>query len=162
MPTGGNIQQSGNVTPLHVAQWTTDGVLQDGGPLLGPSETKLAQLLGANLNTTNDQPIAIPTTITKFQLTRIVVTNASLSLTTAAGGFYPQPAKGGTALVANTQVYSSLTAASALLNPTLTTYANTTALTASILTAFSIYFALTTAQGAACTADIYLFGIILQ
>lgn len=155
------IQQSGNVTPGHVAIWVTDNVQGDGGPLLGPSETKLAQLLGANFNTTNDQQIAIPTTITKFQLTRIVVTNASVSLTTAVGGFYPQVAKGGTSLVANTQVYSSLTAASVLLNPTLTSYANTTALTASILTSFSIYFALTTSQGVAATADIYLFGVIL-
>lgn len=157
----GSVIQSGQVTPLHVAQWTTDGVLQDGGPLLGPSETKLAQLLGANMNTTNDQQIALPSTITKFQLTRIVVTNPSVSLTTAVGGFYPQPAKGGTALVANTQVYSGLVVASDLLNPTLTSYANTKALTSAILTSFSIYFALTTAQGAAATADIYLFGVIL-
>jgi hypothetical protein len=156
------IQQSGQVTPGHVAIFTTDGVIQDGGPLLGPSETKLAQLLGANFNTTNDQQIAIPTTITKFQLTRIVVTNASPSLTTAVGGFYPQPAKGGTALVANSQVYSSLTTASVLLNPTLTSYANTTALTAAILTSFSIYFSLSTPQGAAAVGDIFLFGVILQ
>jgi hypothetical protein len=156
------IIQSGQVTPGHAVGWVTDGVVNDAGPLLGPSETKLAQLLGANFNTTNDQQIAIPSTITKFQLTRIVVTNASLSLTTAVGGFYPQPAKGGTALVANSQVYSSLTAASVLLNPTLTSYANTIALTAAILTSFSIYFALTTAQGAAATADIFLFGVILQ
>lgn len=155
------IIQSGQVTPGHAVQWTTDGVVQDGGPMLGPSETKLAQLLGANLNTTNDQQIAIPTTITKFQLTRIVVTNASLSLTTAVGGFYPQPAKGGTSLVANTQVYSTLIATSVLLNPTLTSYANTTALTSAILTSFSIYFALTTPQSVASTADIYLFGIVL-
>lgn len=158
----GSIIQSGQVTPGHVGIWTTDGVMQDGGPLLGPSETKLAQLLGANFNTTNDQQIAIPSTITKFQLTRIVVTNPSLSLTTAVGGFYPQPAKGGTSLVANTQVYSSLTTAAALLNPTLTSYANTTALTASILTSFSIYLALTTPQGVAATGDVFLFGVILQ
>jgi hypothetical protein len=158
----GAIIQSGQVTPLHAVQWVTDGVVGDGGPLLGPSETKLAQLLGANFNTTNDQQIAIPSTITKFQLTRIVITNASLSLTTAVGGFYPQPAKGGTSLVANTQVYSSLTAASVLLNPTLTSYANTTALTSTILTSFSIYFALSTPQGAAAVGDIFLFGVILQ
>jgi hypothetical protein len=159
--SGQPVIQSGQVTPGHAVVWTTDGAVQDGGPLLGPSETKLAQLLGANFNTTNDQQIAIPTTITKFQLTRIVVTNASLSLTTAVGGFYPQPAKGGTALVANSQVYSTLTAASVLLNPTLTSYANTTALTSAILTSFSIYFALSTPQGVAATGDIYLFGVIL-
>ncbi len=155
------ISQSGNITPGHVVVWTAPGFVQDGGPLLGPSETKLAQLLGANFNTTNDQAIALPSTITKFQLTRIVVTNASLSLTTAQGGFYPQPSKGGSALVSAGQAYSTLTTAASLLNPTLTSFANTTALTSSNLTAFSIYFALSVAQGAACTADVYLLGLVL-
>lgn len=156
------IIQSGQVTPGHAVGWVTDGVVNDAGPLLGPSETKLAQLLGANFNTTNDQPIQMPPLVTKFQITRIVVTNASLSLTTAQGGLYPQPAKGGVAIVANSQVHSTLTAAPVLLNPTLTIGANTTAYSATNLTAFSIYLSLTIAQGAACTADVYIFGIILQ
>ena len=155
------IVQSGNVTPGHLAAWVAPGTLADGGPPLGQSETVLAQLLGANFNTTDDQAITLPDTITKFCLTRIIATNASLSLTTAVGGFYPTVSKGGTSLVANTQVYSGLTAAASLLNPTLTSFANTTAFTASNLTNFSIYFALTTGQGAAATADIYLFGLIL-
>lgn len=156
-----SIVQSGNVTPGNIALWVTDGTLRDGGPPLGPSETKLAQLLGANFNSTNDQAIPIPSTIAKFQLTRIIVTNASLSLTTATGGFYPQPSKGGSALVAAGQVYSTLTGTTLLLNPTLTSYANTHALDSTLLTSFSIYFALSVAQGAACTADIYLMGLVL-
>ncbi len=155
------IVQSGNVTPNNLVKWVTDGVVGDGGPPLGTSETVLAQLLDANFNTTNDQTIPIVGTITKFALTRIIVTNASLSLTTAAGGFYPQPSKGGTAIVANTQVYSTLTAASKLLNPTLTSFGSTTVFDATILTSFSVYFSLTTGQGAGCTGDIYLCGIVL-
>lgn len=157
----GSIIQSGNVTPGNLVKWTTDGIVQDGGPPIGPSETVIARLLSANFNSTSDQQIAIPSVITKFNLTRIIVTNASLSLSTAVGGFYPTTGKGGSAIVAAGQGYSSLTTASILLNPTLTSFANTTAFTASNLTAFSIYFSLTTGQGVAAVADIFLVGIIL-
>lgn len=159
-----SIVQSGNVTPGHLAAWVTDGTIADGGPPLGASETVLARLLGANFNTTNDQAIPIVSTITKFCLTRIIVTNESLAnpgLTTAVGGFYPQPSKGGTAIVANTQVYSALTDSTKLVNPTLTSYGSGTVFTSSILTSFSVYFALTTPQGVASTGDIYLCGIVL-
>jgi hypothetical protein len=155
------IVQSGNVTPNNLVKWVAPGVVADGGPPLGTSETVLAQFLGANFNITGDQTIPIVSTITRFCLTRIIVTNPSLSLTTAVGGFYPQPSKGGTAIVANTQVYSTLTAASKLLNPTLTSFGSTTVFDATILTSFAIYFALTTPQGVACTADLFLVGIVL-
>jgi len=155
------VVQSGNVTPGHLAAWVTTDTLGDGGPPIGQSETVLARLLGANFNTTGDQQIALPGTVTKVNITRIIVTNASVSLTTAAGGFYPQPGKAGSALVASGQAYSALTTASGLMNPTLTSAANTTLYTASNLTAFSIYLSLTTAQGAPATADIYVCGIVL-
>jgi len=153
--------QSGNVTPGNIVKWVTDDIVQDGGPQIGPSETVLARLLSANFNTTSDQQIAIPSTVNKFNLTRIIVTNASLSLTTAVGGFYSQPGKAGSAIVAAGQAYAALTTAVGLLNPTLTVSANTTAFTPANLTAFSVYFALTTAQGVAAVADIFLVGIIL-
>ena len=155
------VVQSGNVTPGHLAAWVTTDTLGDGGPPIGQSETVLARLLGANFNSTGDQQIALPGTVTKVCLTRLIVTNASISLTTAAGGFYPQPGKAGTAIVANSQVYSALTDATKLLNPTLTAYGTGTLFTSSILTAFSLYFALTTPQGAPATADIYVCGIVL-
>ena len=156
------ITQSGNVTPGHIAVWTAPGYLQDGGPVLGPSETKLAQLLGANFNTTVDQAIPLPASgITKFILTRIVATNATVSLTTAQGGFYPQPSKGGTAIVSAAQAYSALTASGLWMSPTLSSGANNTVYTASNLTSFSVYFSLSVAQSVACTADIYLFGLVL-
>lgn len=158
----GPVYQSGAVTPNHLATWTTDGVLQDGGAWPGTSERVLARLLSANFNTTNDQQIAIPTSVTAFALTRILVTNASLSLTTAVGGFYPTVGKAGSAIVANTQVYSSLTDATKLLHTTLAAYGTTTKFTSSILTAYSIYLSLTTAQGVAATSDIYVCGIDLS
>mgnify|MGYP000535348209 CR=1 FL=1 len=120
--------------------------------------TGIEQIIGtklsANMNVTTDQ--AIPITrigSQKYLITKIVVTNASISLTTAAGGVYQTTSKGGTAIVANSQVYSALSATTTALNLTLAinrTY-----------TLDNIYLSLTTAQGAAATADVYVFGVIL-
>ena len=71
-------------------------------------------------------------------------------MTTAVGGFYSEAAKGGTALVAETQVYTALTGASVTLTCTMAE------IVAGLAT---VYFALTTAQGAAATADIPIYGI---
>ena len=120
--------------------------------------TGIEQIIGtklsANMNVTTDQ--AIPITrigSQKYLITKIVVTNASISLTTAAGGIYQTTSKGGTAIVANSQAYSALSATTTALNLTLAinrTY-----------TLDNIYLSLTTAQGAAATADVYVFGVIL-
>ncbi len=103
------------------------------------------------MNVDTDQ--AIPINSTKWVIRRIIITNASLNLTTAVGGFYPAASKAGTAIVANSQVYSSLTAATVSLDATLA--ANQTIILRSIST---VYFSLTTPQGAAATADIYVIG----
>lgn len=156
----GNVQQSGNVTNGHLAKWVTSGVIADAGPQV-VGQRVLAMLQGADFNNTGDQPLVIPSTIQAFQLTGLLITNASLSITTAVGGFYPAPSKGGTAIVANTQVYSSLTGSSLLLPATLSSYANTTRFSPAVLTNNSIYFSLSTPQGALCNADIYAIGVDL-
>lgn len=153
------IQQTGDVTPGHIATWATDNVLQDGGSP-GVSERVLGYL-NCTFNSTSDQAIALPDDINVFCLTRIIITNASISLTTAAGGFYPESAKGGTPIVANTQVYTSLTAAAKLLNATLASYGSTTRFDASNVPDWAIYLSLTTGQGASATADCYLVGLDL-
>ena len=151
------VLQSGNVTPGHLAAWTTDGVIQDAGlPIVGQSF--LVPLFSADFNTIADQPIVIPASITAFRLAAIFITNASISLTTAAGGFYPQPAKVGTPLVVSGQVYSSLTTPNILLSATLNTQVLTTRYSSAVLPNMTIYFSLTTAQGVAAVADIYIFG----
>lgn len=114
---------------------------------------RLGRITGANFNTTADQPITIVSTVTKYLITAIYVTNCSANLTTAAGGFYPTTAKGGTAIVANTQIYTSLTASTILLPTTLAAGTLVTALTAG-----TIYLSLTLGQGGAATCDVYVFG----
>lgn len=154
------IQQSGNVTPGHGAKWVTDQVIGDAGP--NPyAQRVLASLLQANFGSTADQPLQLTPTLNAFQLTGIVVTNASGSLDVATGGFYPQVSKGGTAIVAAGQVYSALTSGLLLMNATLTAYANTQRFSRSQLPDWAIYLSLTTAQGFPLTADVYALGIEL-
>lgn len=160
-----SIQQSGLVSPGHVALWSTTGVLQDGG-VLPVGARVLASGRSYSFNTTNDQPIAIPQRITAFTLTGILVTNASLSLTTAVGGFYPAAAKAGVSLVEAAQTYTVLTNSSLLLWMTLSSFGQNTRFSASNLASIAgylnIWFSLTTAQGAAATADIYVVGLDLS
>ena len=154
-----SILQSGTITPGHIAAWTTDGVIQDGGA--APFNV-IASLRSANFNITTDQPIIIPQSIVAFQLTGIVITNASVSLTTAQGGFYPAASKGGTPIVASSQAYSALTTANGLVSATLATFGSTTRFSAATLGningLLAIWFALTTPQGAGATADVFLIG----
>lgn len=154
------IEQSGNVTPGHLASWITTGVLGDGGAL-PTAQQVLGKLLSADFNDTADQLIAYRDGIQAFQLTGIVITNSNVSLTTAAGGFYPQAGKAGTPIVAATQVYSTLTAPTKLLQATLASYGSTTLFSIVNLPDAGIYFSLTTAQGSAGVADIYLIGMVL-
>ena len=157
----GAVIQSGQVTPGHAVTWTADGVVQDGGPFPA-GQRVIASLRGANFNTTNDQPIAIPQRFVAFQLTSIIITNATVSLTTAAGGFYPLAAKVGTPIVSAAQAYSALTTPASLMTATLASFgANTrfsSANLGSIAGLLMIWLSLTTGQGAAATADVYLCG----
>jgi hypothetical protein len=110
------------------------------------------------MNSTDDQQIVIFSAPAKYIIRRIVATNASISLTTAVGGIYPAVSKGGTAIVANTQVYSGLSASGKFVDLTV---ASGYTSGGDVLTVKSIYLSLTTPQGAAATADIYVYGDIV-
>jgi hypothetical protein len=151
----GAVYNSDSATGIIVNVGTPQDVidlLAAGCAVVNPPPTDLLfSLKGANFNTTTDQ-ILVASFTGKFRPTRFVVTNASLSLTTAAGGFYTAPAKGGTALVGAGQVYTALTAATIALECTLAAPADVwPAGTAVILS-------LSTPQGAPATADVYIYG----
>lgn len=111
----------------------------------------LAYLKDADFNSTADQQLSsLPA---RYIIRRIVVANPSISLTTAAGGIYAAPSKGGTAIVAAAQVYSALTGVSKFLDLTLAAVCGT-----DWFVEASIYLSLTTAQGADARADLYIFG----
>lgn len=113
------------------------------------------QLSGANFNSTADQPIAItlPTGFTRYRIANIIISNPSISMTTATGGFYTAASKGGAAIVPAAQTYSGLTN-----NTPATTGSQAAATVTNLNTAFynntTIFFSLTLGQGAAATADI--------
>jgi hypothetical protein len=128
----------------------------------------IAKLIGANMNSTDDQLLTIQladdaaTAVDEgdYIIDGIYARNASVSLTTAVGGIYTAAAKGGTQLVANSQVYSALTAASKYVALTRANTALTDVF--NVTTQPSLYFSLTTPQGAAATADLYVYGRLFQ
>jgi hypothetical protein len=129
-----------------------DDLVAAGCAILTPPPTDLLfTLLGANFNSTADQQLA-PTFNGKFRIRRVVVLNASVSLTTAAGGFYPAAAKGGTAVVASGQAYSALSASNLALECTLNDASKVLA------AGTPLFLSLTTGQGGAATADVYVYG----
>ncbi len=140
------------------------------GPHYYPADFRVVgKLIGANMNVTTDQLIPIQVTDDQdvavddygdFLIEHIIVRNASISLTTAVGGIYTEAAKAGTALVANSQVYSALTGAALFVKLTKANTALTTVFNGTTLP--NLYFSLTTAQGAAATADVYVYGVRFQ
>lgn len=119
-----------------------------------PTPVVLGRLIGANMNSTADQAIAIRAT--KYVVRKIVATNPSTSLTTVLGGVYSAASKGGDTLVAATQAYTALTAAAKFLDMTLAAIVGT-----DIRAEATLYLSLTLAQGGAATADVYILGDVL-
>lgn len=138
-----------------------------GAKLYAKSDYRVVgKLIGANFNVDTDQAIPIQISddddvvtpdVGDFIVANIIVRNASVSLTTAVGGIYTAPAKGGSAIVANSQVYSALTSAVKYVGLTLAGIALT-----DVLNQENLYLSLTTPQGAAATADIYVYGRLFQ
>lgn len=134
-----------------------------------PSDLRvIAKLIGANFNVTTDQELPIQISddddvVTEHEgdyiVDSIIVRNASTSLTTAVGGVYTAAAKGGSAIVAAGQVYSALTSAVKWKALTLASIALTDVLNGASST---LYLSLSTPQGAAATADVYVYGRLFQ
>jgi hypothetical protein len=141
--------------PIAVGAQTTNQFPTSPWSGFAPGRIQCGTLLKANMNSTADQAIPISFPSVNYEIEGIQISAASVSLTTAAGGFYPAASKGGTAIVASSQAYSTLTAAAvnsagSVMSATLN---NATAL----YNLRTIYFSLTTAQGAAATANIRVY-----
>lgn len=103
---------------------------------------------GVNLNATGDTVIPIINSTT-YSVSNVILTNASVSLTTAQAGLFSAAGGGGTAVVSNA-------ALSGATGPTVVSQ-RTVASTAT-LTGPYLYWNVGTAQGAAATGDIYIYG----
>lgn len=104
-----------------------------------------------NMNTTGDTPITVVPK--KYTIRRVIVTNASVPLTAAVGGIYTGPGKTGTALVPAGQSYVALATPRRFIDTGQDISTITDAFTAQTL-----YLSLTTPQGVAATADVYIYG----
>jgi hypothetical protein len=124
---------------------------------LGSGITLIGRLLGANMNITTDQAIPLFNGSQSFRITSIVCKNASTSLTTAAGGIYTAVSKGGSAITAAAQAYSGITAVGTGASSALT-LAVVLAITFECAATQGLWLSLTTGQGAAATADFFLYG----
>lgn len=109
----------------------------------------LAVATGVSVNATGDQATLAIINSTNYSVSNVVFTNASISLTTAAAGLFTAPSAAGTAVVANA-------ALSALTGSTVVSQ-RTVAATA-IQTGQNLYLNVGTAQGAAATMDVYVYG----
>ena len=120
-------------------------------------------VIGANVNQTNTD-IAVPLLLlpgANFVIDSILVNNASVSLTTATFGVFSAAAAGGVTIVTAGAVLSGLTATTSNLVATLAATATTTVLNQTTV-ANNLYFRVGTAQGAAATCDVYIFGKVLN
>ena len=150
-----NVSQYGNI---NVNVPTTAFTQQAFGlPNIIPGTQSLIGILkGVNFNITTDQeiPITLVGGYTNYRINEFVMINASTALTTAVGGIYPTTSKGGAPYVAATQTYTTVNSgATAFLSLTKTNVSAYATHSDPIL-----YFSLTTPQGSAATADIYVFG----
>ena len=108
----------------------------------------LASAQGVNVNSAADTAMPIINT-SRWSVSNVVFTNASISLTTATAGVFTAPAGGGTAIVADAAL-SALNAASVVSQRTV---ASTAAQTGDYL-----YLDVGTVQGAAATMDVFVYG----
>lgn len=111
-----------------------------------------------DMNTTADQPITItlPAGVVNYKVLQVLVYNASIPLTTAAGGIYVSAGKAGTQVVPSSQTYSGITATAA------DTLASLLSLSATNFNTLwlqdtTLFFSLTTPQGAAATAKYVIY-----
>lgn len=112
----------------------------------------LAVAKGVNINALGDTILPI-INASSYSVKNVVLTNASVSLTTAAAGLFTAASAGGTAIVANAAL-SGATGSTVVSERTVASTA--------VQTAQNLYFNVATAQGAAATADVYVYGYDLS
>lgn len=112
---------------------------------------------GVDLQSTADQILTKVFRGTTYVITSIIAVGKSGGATVAcSGGIYTAASKGGSALVAAGQSWLGISAAGKMVQATLAALNATDAQTA------GLFFSLTTGSTAAATADLHLYGLILD
>ena len=116
------------------------------------SSNQAIRLIGSaqsvNLNSVADT-VAQILVAGRVSVAYVLVTNASISLSTAQIAVYTLPAAGGTAVLSPTALTGATTAAKVV---------NTAASSTDAVTGQYLYIRNTTAQAAAATADVFIYG----
>lgn len=114
-----------------------------------------ATLVAADFNSTADQAITIlyPPGFTRFMMNNLLISHASVALTTSVGGFYTATSKGGVAIVAAGQTYAAITSTAENTNGNALNCSITNTNTQSYNVS-TVYLSLTVPQGTAATADV--------
>jgi hypothetical protein len=108
----------------------------------------LASAQGVNVNSSGDTVMPIINS-SRWSVSNVVFTNASISLSTATAGVFTAPNGGGTAIVADAAL-SALNAASVVSQRSVATTA--------AQTGDNLYLDVGTPQGAAATMDVFVYG----
>jgi len=108
----------------------------------------LASYQGVNVNATGDTVLPILDT-GSYSVSNVIFTNASTSLTTALAGVFTAPSAGGTGIVANAAL-SALTGSTVVSQRTVASTASQAGQ--------NLYVNVGTAQGAAATMDVFVYG----
>jgi hypothetical protein len=113
-------------------------------------------LRNANMQSTADQQFTKVFNGTNYRIVDIIaVRKTGAASGTCAGGIYSAASKGGNALVASGQSWVTL-AASVNVVPSLA------AVAATALCTTTPYLSLTTGSTGACTADLFIFGYVID
>jgi hypothetical protein len=122
--------------------------------------TLIGRLIGANMNATTDQTIPLLINSSQHYIAfYAVVKNCSVSLTTAQGAVYAAASKAGTALFGTTT--TPFTGCTGATTDQAVAAATSTGLDQFVAQSAPPILSLTTAQGAAATADVYIYGFVL-
>lgn len=125
-------------------------------PVVQSSQQLLFVLRAADMQLTTDRQFAKQFTGTNYLITSVIAKRVSGGASVVcAGGVYDASAKGGNALVATAQSWVAL-AANVNVVATLAAVVNTA------LLSDTPYLSLTTGSTAACTADIFIFGVVID
>jgi hypothetical protein len=117
----------------------------------------LARLLDADMNTTDDQPFELMTSLS-YRIDGFLASGATpVALDTAVGGIYAEVSKGGTAVVGAGQLYSDLTAQNLAVDLALA--AGQGQIVRPV--GFTPILSLTTPQGVAAQCDFFMYGTML-
>jgi hypothetical protein len=143
--------ESDLVKIVHVVRQLTEGRSNANFVVLG------GMLRNVDLNATGDTSLVIASPVTAYRVDAVLVRNkgTTASLTMARAGLFTAPAAGGLALAADQPL-------SAITSNVLNTDANLLGLTTTVgsrtaIDTTTLYFRVGTAQGAAASADIYVY-----